>query len=85
MIRKRNLKASGDAAQEGHGYGSDDALALSVACLIVGCMKQKTQGGRRPRQDDNFESFKVVAACCAFKELDAAKARVQTVTLGNAA
>ncbi|KAK7177991.1 RNA-dependent RNA polymerase [Paraphaeosphaeria sporulosa] len=77
MIRKRNVKALDDAGQEGHGVRSDDALALSVACLIVGCMKQQTRGGRRPRQEDTFQSFKVVAACCAIKELDAAKTRTQ--------
>ena len=81
MIRKRNIEPSDETRHEGHGAGSDDALPLSVACLIVGCMKQQTQGGKRPRQDDTFQSFKVVAACCAMKELDAAKNRLLASTV----
>ena len=43
-------------------------LELSVACLHVGITKSKSYG----RKNDDFETFKIVAAQCALTELEIA-------------
>lgn len=77
MIRKRGV---GNAANE--DYPDDevvqpqgdniDALLLSIACLQVGTMKDMDRVGFG-RADEEFQSFKVVAASCALQELHVAQ------------
>ncbi|KAK7752663.1 hypothetical protein SLS62_005432 [Diatrype stigma] len=50
--------------------GGVTSLELSIACLVVSCVqKQKAAGSRAGKE---FQSFKVVAASCVLRELDAA-------------
>lgn len=75
MIRNRKMKVSSDSKdeQEYASTDSDEGLILSIACLNVGVVKQhKSLRAASGRFEDNFQSFKVVAACCAVRELDAA-------------
>ncbi|KAI0130271.1 RNA-dependent RNA polymerase [Xylariales sp. AK1849] len=56
------------------------ALELSIACLNVGCVEDQrnaNNGGWGRRSDGVYQSFKVVAACCLVKELDAAIKRAE--------
>ncbi|KAF2014265.1 RdRP-domain-containing protein [Aaosphaeria arxii CBS 175.79] len=59
MIRKHDDESAGPT----------DGLALSIACLDVGIKKPRRNYGRE-REEGDFQSFKVIAACCAFRELD---------------
>ncbi|KAF1921282.1 RNA dependent RNA polymerase-domain-containing protein [Ampelomyces quisqualis] len=55
---------------------SEDILALSIACLDVGIAStQRATRLSMGRRKAGLESFRVVAACCAFRELDAAVTR----------
>lgn len=47
-------------------------LMLSIACLAVGNTEPQYKGNRFGRTEDEFHSFKILAACCAIRELDAA-------------
>jgi hypothetical protein len=52
---------------------SGDALALSIACLEIGSLRiQRTSALGMGRRKDELQSFRVIAACCALKELDLA-------------
>jgi hypothetical protein len=54
---------------------SSDPLALSIACLYVGIASmQRASQLSMGRRKAGLQSFRVVAACCVFKELDAAVA-----------
>lgn len=46
----------------------DDILELCWACVRVGCVKESEKSHLGAKK---FQSFKVLAACCLFKELDA--------------
>ena len=74
LIRRRNVNAGkidGDTAA-----GSEDPLAalnLSIACFEVSLWNEKRgHRSRSGRTADDYQSFKIVSACCAIKELDAA-------------
>ncbi|KAF7533327.1 hypothetical protein G7054_g7182 [Neopestalotiopsis clavispora] len=60
------------------------ALELSIACLHVGCVKEKgsqrnlPRGGRNSAKADGKLSFKVLAACCVLKELNIAIRQAET-------
>jgi hypothetical protein len=58
---------------------SDEALISSLACLEVGCVKSegKLPSDSTRRTGGEFHSFKIIAACCAIKEIDAAIIRAQ--------
>lgn len=77
MIRKRNNTTGVEENESEAGdarSGATDAresLILSVACLRVGTLKDLTRLGQG-RDGEDFQSFKVVAATCALRELDAA-------------
>ncbi|KAF2004377.1 RNA-dependent RNA polymerase [Amniculicola lignicola CBS 123094] len=78
MIRKRDLRILRNEDEEDiepQKDGSDESLSLSIACLNVGLETELAQSYRAGRYRDAFESFKVVAACCALKELNAALKR----------
>lgn len=47
-----------------------DGLTLSIACLAVGNMLTPSTVVARGRAEDDYKSFKVIAACCAIRELD---------------
>jgi hypothetical protein len=52
---------------------SGDSLALSIACLVIGSLRvQRTLTLGPGRNRGELQSFKVIAACCALKELDLA-------------
>ncbi|ORY56863.1 RNA dependent RNA polymerase-domain-containing protein [Pseudomassariella vexata] len=55
---------------------NEDPLALSLACLNVGCETVQSNGQGRGRGFE-LQSFKVIAACCVLKELDAAVNRAE--------
>lgn len=72
MIRKRKMRTlDDDDEDEQPTPNPEDALVLSIACLQVGTLKDLTRLGYR-RLDEEFQSFKVTAACCVIRELDAA-------------
>ncbi|KAI0856865.1 RNA dependent RNA polymerase-domain-containing protein [Xylaria cubensis] len=52
-------------------HGGFMALELSIACLYAGIVK-RGRGGINKRNADDFESFKVIAAHCALRELEIA-------------
>ncbi|TRX89845.1 hypothetical protein FHL15_009278 [Xylaria flabelliformis] len=52
-------------------HGGFAALELSIACLYAGIVK-RGRGGISKRNADDFESFKVIAAHCALRELEIA-------------
>lgn len=55
---------------------SEDSLALSIACLEVGCLKsQRSSRMSVGRHKIELQSFRVIAACCAMKELKIALAK----------
>ncbi|KAI1329291.1 RdRP-domain-containing protein [Xylariaceae sp. FL0255] len=54
---------------------SHTGLELSMACLHVGMAETKHQSGLSKRGDDDFKSFKVIAAHCALRELDTERNR----------
>jgi len=76
MIRKRNKATDDEGTQNGEadtqaGAGSsNESLILSIACLEVSILKDITRP-RYGRVAEEFQSFKVVAAACALKEMDA--------------
>ncbi|KAI1281576.1 RNA dependent RNA polymerase-domain-containing protein [Xylaria sp. FL0933] len=84
LIRKQGVDISGDQP-DGTEDGSIDsydeeramlrmestALELSIACLHVGVVGQQLHGSNK-RNADDFESFKVIAAHCALRELEIA-------------
>jgi hypothetical protein len=76
MIRKQKFKGATeeDAEEEDTQAGAADPserLILSIACLQVGILKDLSRLGHA-RAEEEFQSFKVVAASCALRELDAA-------------
>lgn len=81
VIRRRDI-ATEDSAEEQHHEAdiSNEALISSLACLEVGCAKieGKFPSDSTRRSGGEFHSFKIIAACCAIKELDAAVIRAQT-------
>ncbi|KAF2271259.1 RdRP-domain-containing protein [Westerdykella ornata] len=81
MIRKRNIKSAADenyledaVVQPGAG-NCVEALRLSIACLQVGIMKDEDRVGFG-RTDEEFQSFKFVAASCALHELQTSPDRL---------
>lgn len=73
VIRKQKVEWRVDSDEpddDDEAGGGVTGLELSIACLIVSCVpKQKVAGSR---MGDEFKSFRVVAASCVFRELDAA-------------
>ncbi|KAH7410523.1 rna-dependent rna polymerase [Phaeosphaeria sp. MPI-PUGE-AT-0046c] len=50
---------------------AEDSLALSIACLEVACTtSQRSCRLGAGRHKNEWQSFKIIAACCAIKELD---------------
>ncbi|KAF1842606.1 RdRP-domain-containing protein [Cucurbitaria berberidis CBS 394.84] len=82
VMRKRDI-ATEEEGQNDEADTPDEALALSLACLHVGCINDtgKSSSDLVRRGGSPFYSFKVVAACCAVKELDAAIRRAETVSV----
>ncbi|EMR71798.1 putative rna-dependent rna polymerase protein [Eutypa lata UCREL1] len=74
VIRKQKIasRVDRDDADDDDDHADTGAtgLELSVACLNVGCVPNRIIGGSRT--GDEFQSFKVVAASCVLRELDAA-------------
>ncbi|KAI0967985.1 RNA dependent RNA polymerase-domain-containing protein [Xylaria arbuscula] len=83
LIRKQGMESSRDSPDDDEGGSFDGfdekieipkmestALELSIACLHVGVIGQNRQ--RTRNAGDNFESFKVIAAHCALRELEIA-------------
>ena len=83
VIRRRDIETE-DSTEGQHDAAdiSNEALISSLACLEVGCAKieGKFPSDSTRRAGGEFHSFKIVAACCAIKELDAAVIRAQTTT-----
>ncbi|KAF2115325.1 RNA dependent RNA polymerase-domain-containing protein [Lophiotrema nucula] len=84
MIRKRSIAIPEDDDEEQElSSDNDGALALSIACLRVGqLMESRESRLRAGRTEGEFQSFKVVAACAAIRELDAAIKRAERVVGG---
>lgn len=74
VIRKQKIasRVDRDDADDDDDHADTGAtgLELSVACLNVGCVPNRIIAGSRT--GDEFQSFKVVAASCVLRELDAA-------------
>lgn len=72
VIRKRVTATEGEHNDAANTF--DGALVLSLACLHVGCINDDGKLSSNPvrRGGGPFYSFKIIAACCALKELDAA-------------
>lgn len=72
LIRRRTVKAAGENG--GDAKGPEDpleALVFSIACFEVSQVSQKHgHRSRSGRAADEYQSFKIVSACCAIKELD---------------
>jgi hypothetical protein len=52
---------------------SEDSLALSIACLEVGSLRpQRSSGLGMGRRKHELQSFRILAASCALKELEIA-------------
>jgi hypothetical protein len=76
MIRKPEMGGQSSSTDEDRIIaGSDDGLALSMACLHVGLKRKQSRRFEAGRFDGKFQSFKVIAACCVIRELDAAMKR----------
>ncbi|KAF1971230.1 RdRP-domain-containing protein [Bimuria novae-zelandiae CBS 107.79] len=78
LIRRRTV-ATGD---QGHGEDgpSEDthaALQRSIACLEISQLKSSPFRAREGRSTHEFQSFKIVSACCAMRELNAATKRAE--------
>ncbi|UNI24747.1 hypothetical protein JDV02_010472 [Purpureocillium takamizusanense] len=56
-----------DASDEDDGY---EAIQLSWACLVVGCINDVNEAHPSYRGTGELESFRVVAATCLLKELN---------------
>ncbi|KAI8949918.1 RNA dependent RNA polymerase-domain-containing protein [Xylaria longipes] len=81
LIRKRDVKASKDLPDsvggDPHGVYDDStdldseftALELSIACLHAGIVRHGRPNANK-RNTNDFESFKVIAAHCALRELE---------------
>lgn len=78
LIRKHEVNSADGILddQQNHDYeGSINpetefaALELSIACLHAGILR-RGHGGPKKRNIDEFESFKVIAAHCALRELE---------------
>lgn len=82
LIRKHGVNPSNDFPddivddhQDGYYEGSINpetkftALELSIACLHAGVMRRRRSESNK-RNVDEFESFKVIAAHCALRELE---------------
>ncbi|RYP01261.1 hypothetical protein DL764_006264 [Monosporascus ibericus] len=72
VIRKQKIESRGDDDadddDERHTEAGVSDLELSVACLHVGCAPSRGIAGSRT--GEVFQSFKVIAASCALRELD---------------
>lgn len=73
LIRRRKISANRNTDSTGIPERPFEALEFSIACLEVS-QWDETCGvrSRVGRTADVYESFRIVSACCAFKELDAA-------------
>ncbi|KAI2622616.1 RdRP-domain-containing protein [Xylaria nigripes] len=82
LIRKKNLSTdlqsdAEDDSQDGYYYADTDmgtesmALELSIACLCAGMIRVHNHANNN-RNPGGFESFKVIAAHCALRELEIA-------------
>lgn len=67
------------AAPEAYHNTAHSPLELSLACLHVGTYspQPKSQRSRRMVAGGNFQSFKIIAAACALRELDRAMQSLQ--------
>jgi hypothetical protein len=73
IIRRRKTSANKSIDSTNVPVRPCEALEFSIACLEVSQWDETR--GFRPRVGrtaDVYESFKIISACCAFKELDAA-------------
>ncbi|KAJ4291658.1 hypothetical protein N0V90_009553 [Kalmusia sp. IMI 367209] len=79
LIRKRTTR--NDDKQNGDGESSEDpnkALVLSIACLDISrWTESRSFGFKSGRSYEEFQSFKVISACCAIRELNAAVRRLE--------
>lgn len=73
LIRRRKTITNKDAGSTDATERSFEALEFSIACLEIS-QWDETRGARSRvgRTADVYESFKIVAASCAMRELDAA-------------
>lgn len=76
MIRKKNMQTMDDDEDGEHiaPADPDEALKLSLACLQVSLLKDIKNTGYTQKNGE-FQSFKVMAAICAVREIDAALKR----------
>lgn len=73
IIRRRRKNANKKIDSTDVPERPFEALEFSIACLEVSQWDETR--GFRPRVGrtaDVYDSFKIISACCAFKELDAA-------------
>ncbi|RYP16074.1 hypothetical protein DL765_005332 [Monosporascus sp. GIB2] len=72
VIRKQKIESrvddDADDDDDGHTEAGVSGLELSVACLREGCAPSRGVAGSRTGKV--FQSFKVIAASCALRELD---------------
>ncbi|RYP64420.1 hypothetical protein DL770_009205 [Monosporascus sp. CRB-9-2] len=72
LIRKQKIESrvddDADDDDDGHTEAGASGLELSVACLQAGCDSSLDFKGSRT--SEVFQSFKVIAASCALRELD---------------
>jgi hypothetical protein len=79
LIRRRTTASS--AKQDDQSNAAEDpmeALMMSLACLEVSQGKG-THGDRSAngRMNDEYQSFKIISACCVIRELNAANKRAE--------
>lgn len=79
LIRRRTTLTSAKQDDASNApEGPMEALKMSVACLGVSLSKGTHGNGlTHGRWSDEYQSFKVISACCVMKELDAAEKRVE--------
>ncbi|CAJ2512005.1 Uu.00g076300.m01.CDS01 [Anthostomella pinea] len=75
LIRKQGDKPPGDyndddTEDEDDAYQGSSPLELSIACLHVGVERATFEPGSNRRGGGDFQSFKIVAAHCALRELE---------------